>query len=46
MAVVGVVVKISIEFPLDDHILNSHDLSDQLSIDIIRRNLILITTGP
>ena len=35
-------MKISREFILADHTLNSHDLSDGLSIDIRRRNFMLI----
>ena len=36
-------MKISREFVLGDHFVNSHDLSDCLSIDITRRNTMLIT---
>ena len=39
-------VNISREFILSDYIRNSHDLSDRLSIDITRRNLMLITIRP
>ena len=35
-------MKISREFILGDHTLNSHDLSDGFSIDIRRRNFMLI----
>ena len=35
-------MKISKEFILGDHTLNSHDLSDGVSIDIRRRNFMLI----
>ena len=38
-------LKISRKFILGDHILNSHDLSDRFSIDINRRNLLMITIG-
>ena len=39
----GHVIKISRDFTLGDHILNSHDLRGGRSIDITRRNLMLIT---
>ena len=38
----GEIVKTSREFILSDHTLNSHNLSDGLSIDIRRRNFMLI----
>ena len=38
-------MKISREFILGDHTLNSHDLSDGLSIDIRRRNFMLLHPG-
>ena len=39
----GDVIKVSRKFTLGDHILNSHDLRDWISIDTTRRNLMLIT---
>ena len=39
----GEVDKISSTFILCDHVLNSHDHSVSQSIDITRRNLMLIT---
>ena len=39
-------MKISRKFTLGDHILNSHDLRGGISIDIARRNLMLITVRP
>ena len=41
----GDVTKISRDFTLGDHILNSHDLRGGRSIDITRRNLMLITVN-
>ena len=38
----GEVIKISRKSTLGDHILNSHDLRARISIDIARRNLMLI----
>ena len=40
--VLGDVIQISRKFTSGDHLPNSHDLGGSMSIDITRRNLLLI----
>ena len=43
--VLGEFVRRSKQFPFGDHFINSYNLNSCLYIDIVRKNLILVTLG-